>query len=105
MLDWMWANPWSLLLALATLVALALWARRLFHPDYFYERGLRRCNVCPGSSKSRHKIVYDNRTMAEAAARHYQPRYGKQRPYLAPCGYWHLTSQNPSIRRRRTVKR
>ena len=105
MLGWMWAHPWSILLVFAVITALALWARRAFHPDYFYERGLRRCNVCPGSNRSRNKVVYDSRSDASTAALRYQRKYGPQTPYRGSCGYWHLTSQSHAIPRRRTLKR
>ena len=39
LLGFMWDNPWSILLALAILAGLALWARRVFSPDYSYVRG------------------------------------------------------------------
>lgn len=104
-LAWMWANPWSIILALAAIIALALWARRVRSPDYFYVRGLRRCNVCHDGSRTKNKVIYDSKATASTAALRYQRRYGQQWPYRAPCGYWHLTSQNPATPRPRASKR
>ena len=30
---------------------------------------------------------------AEAWAKRHEKRHGRQRAYLCPCGYWHLTRQ------------
>ncbi len=105
LLGWMWDNPWAILVALAVLVGVALWARRVFSPDYFYVRGLPRCKVCLDGTRSRHKIVYNSKEVAEAAAERYQRKFGRQWPYRAKCGYWHLTSQNPIVSPRRSVGR
>lgn len=101
----MWANPWSILLALAIIVALALWARRLFPPGHYYLGGKRRCYMCLDSSKTKHKVIYLTRQVAESEAARFSRKFGPQWPYKAQCGYWHLTSQNPYLARQRPVKR
>ena len=105
MLDWMWANPWSILLAFAIIVALALWARRLLPPDYYYLRGKPRCYMCLDRAKTRHKVIYSSQQLAEAEAARLSRRFGQQWAYKAQCGNWHLTSQNPNVAVRRRVRR
>ncbi len=104
-LGFMWDNPWSILVALAIVVGVALWARRVFSPDCSYVRGLPRCNMCLDGTKSRHKVVYNSKEIAVAAAERYQRQFGRQWPYRAECGYWHLTSQSPGISRQSSVRR
>ena len=105
LLSWLWGNPWAIFVLFFVVAGLALWARRVFSPDYFYVRGLPRCNKCLDGTKSKHKVAYQSREMAMGAAERYQRKYGRQWPYRAECGYWHLTSQNPGVPRRRSVRR
>ena len=105
LLDWMWANPWAIILAFAVIVALALWARKVFQPDYFYLRGKRRCYLCLDSTGTRHKVIYPSRQVAESEAARLSRNFSQQWPYKAQCGNWHLTSRNPHAVRQRRVKR
>ena len=105
LLNWMWANPWSILLVLALIVALALWARRLLRSDYYYLSGKPRCYMCLDSTRTRHKVIYPTRQVAESEAARLSRKFGQQRPYKAQCGNWHLTSRSPHAVRQRRVKR
>jgi len=104
-LDWMWANPWSILLAFAIIAALALLARRVLPLDYYYLRGKPRCYQCLDRARTVNKVIYPSRQIAQAEATRLSRRFGQQWPYKAPCGNWHLTSQNPNLTRRRRVRR
>ena len=102
MLTWMWDNPWSILLVFVILLGLALWARKASVPDYFYVRGKPRCSLCLDGTRSRNKVVYNSREAAATEAERNQKKYGRQWPYRAPCGYWHLSSQGSGKPRQRS---
>jgi|GEM_PF-6374003 len=104
-LGWMWANPWSIVLVLAIIVALALWARRVVPPENYYLRGKPRCYMCLDSTRTRHKVIYPSRQVAESEAVRLSRKFSQQWPYKAQCGNWHLTSRNPHLARQRRLRR